>query len=157
MEVYYFNRTRNKKAEKDLGVKFVSVRKICKISDFIILTLPLNKITEKFFDNKKFALMKPSAYFINTSRGPIVNENTLINALKDKRNVGAGIDVFAKEPPSQDNPLFKLDNIIITHHSAANTRNAIIEMAMVVKDVTRVLEGEEPKYPANNPKNNIFP
>jgi len=152
MEVCYFSRTRNKKAEKQLGVKFVSIKELCNTSDFIILALPLNKETERFFDKEKFALMKPSAYFINSSRGPIVDEDVLINILKDKRIAGAGIDVFVEEPPFKDNPLFKLDNIIVTPHSAANTKSAMIGMAMIVEDVIRVLEGKEPKYPANNPK-----
>jgi len=152
MEVCYFNRTRNKKAEKDLGIKFVSIKELCNTSDFVILALSLNKATEKFFDKEKFALMKSTAYFINTSRGLIVDEKALIEALKKKKIAGAGIDVFTEEPPAKDNPLFKLDNIIVTSHSAANTKNAMIGMAMVVKDVIRVLEGKELKYPANNPK-----
>jgi len=64
----------------------------------------------------------------------------------------AGIDVFAEEPPAKDNPLFELDNVVVTPHSAANTENAMIGMAMVAKDVIRVLEGKEPKYLANKPK-----
>ena len=96
--------------------------------------------------------MKPSAFFINNSRGPIVDEEALINALKENKIAGAGIDVFTQEPPAKDNPLFKLDNVVVTPHSAANTNNAMIGMAMVVEDVIRVLEGVKPKYPANNPK-----
>jgi len=152
MEVCYFSRTRNKKVEKELGVKFVSIKELCNTSDFVILALSLNKATEKFFKKDKFALMKSTAYFINTSRGLIVDEKALIEALKEKKIAGAGIDVFTEEPPAKDNPLFKLDNIIVTSHSAANTKNAMIGMAMVVEDVIRVLEGKEPKYPANNPK-----
>ena len=152
MEICYFSRTRNKKAEKQLGVKFVSIKELCRISDFIILALPLNKETEKFFDKEKFALMKPSAYFINSSRGPIVDEEALIDALKGNKIAGAGIDVFAQEPPAKDNPLFKLDNVVVTPHSAANTKNAMIAMSMVVEDIIKILEGKEPKYPANNPK-----
>jgi D-3-phosphoglycerate dehydrogenase len=97
--------------------------------------------------------MKKSAYFINTSRGPIVDKEALIDTLKENRIAGAGIDVFAEEPSSKDSPLFKLDNIIVTPHSAANTKNAMIGMAMVVDDVIRVLEGKKPMYPANSPKN----
>ena len=152
MEVCYFNRTRKKKAEKDLKVKFVSIEELCNTSDFVILALPLNKATENFFDKEKFALMKSTAYFINNSRGPIVDEKALIDALKENKIMGAGIDVFAEEPPAKDNPLFELDNVVVTPHSAANTENAMIGMAMVVEDVIRVLEGEKPKYPANNPK-----
>lgn len=152
MEVSYFSRTRKKKVEKELGIKYTSVEEICQTSDFIILTLPLNQDTENFFNKDKFALMKSTAYFINNSRGPIVDEKALIDALKENKIMGAGIDVFAEEPPAKDNPLFELDIVVVTPHSAANTENAMIGMAMVAKDVIRVLEGKEPKYPANKPK-----
>jgi len=97
--------------------------------------------------------MKKSAYFINTSRGPIVDEEALIDTLKENRIAGAGIDVFVEEPPLKDNPLFKLDNVVMTPHSAGNTKDAMVKMAMVVEDIIRVLEGKKPIYPANSPKN----
>lgn len=152
MDIYYQDMIRNNKAEKKLGARFVSVEELCRISDFVVMALPLNKETEKYFDREKFNLMKPSSFFINNSRGPIVDEEALIDALKGNKIAGAGIDVFAQEPPEKDNPLFKLDNVVLTPHSAANTEDAMIGMTMVVKDVIRVLEGKEPKYPANNPK-----
>jgi D-3-phosphoglycerate dehydrogenase len=152
MNVYYYDIVRNKKAEKTLGLKFASIEELCRTSDFVILALPLNKETERFFDKEKFNLMKSTAFFINNSRGSIVDEKALIEALKEKKIAGAGIDVFTEEPPAKNNPLFKLDNIVVTPHSAANTNNAMIGMAMVVEDVIRVLEGVKPKYPANNPK-----
>jgi D-3-phosphoglycerate dehydrogenase len=152
MEVYYHDLIRNKRAEEKLGVKFISIEELCQISDFVVMALPLNKETEKYFDQEKFNLMKPSAFFINNSRGPIVDEEALINALKENKIAGAGIDVFTQEPPAKDNPLFKLDNIVVTPHSAANTKNAMVGMAMVAEDIIRILEGKEPKYPANNPK-----
>jgi len=153
MEVSYFSRTRKKKSEKELGIKYASVEEICQTSDFIILTLPLNQDTENFFNKEKFALMKSTAYFINNSRGPIVDEKALIDALRKNKIMGAGIDVFAEEPPAKDNPLFDLDNVVVTPHSAANTKNAMIGMAMVVEDIIRILEGKKPMYPANNPNN----
>jgi D-3-phosphoglycerate dehydrogenase / 2-oxoglutarate reductase len=152
MEIYYHDLIRNKIAEEKLGVKFVSIEELCQISDFVVMALPLNKETEKYFDQEKFNLMKPSAFFINNSRGPIVDEEALINALKENKIAGAGIDVFTQEPPAKDNPLFKLDNVVVTPHSAANTKNAMVGMAMVAEDIIRILEGKEPKYPANNPK-----
>ena len=152
MDVYYNDLIRNQRAEEKLGVKFVSIEELCQISDFVVMALPLNKETEKYFDQEKFNLMKPSAFFINNSRGPIVDEEALINALKENKIAGAGIDVFAQEPPAKDNPLFKLDNVVVTPHSAANTKNAMVGMAMVAEDIIRILEGKEPKYPANNPK-----
>ena len=153
MEVSYFSRTRKNKAEKELGIKFGTVEEICRNSDFVILTLPLNKDTEKFFNKKKFGLMKKTAYFINASRGPIVDEEALIDTLKENKIAGAGIDVFVEEPPAKDNPLLKLDNVVVTPHSAGNTKDAMVKMAMVVEDIIRILEGEKPMYPANNPKN----
>jgi len=152
MEVSYFSRTRKDKAEKELGIKFSTVEEICYNSDFIILTLPLNKDTENFFNKEKFALMKKTAYFINTSRGPIVDEEALIDTLKENRIAGAGIDVFVKESPAKDHPLFKLNNVVVTPHSAGNTKDAMEKMAMIVEDIIRILEGKKPKYPANNPK-----
>jgi phosphoglycerate dehydrogenase-like enzyme len=152
MDMYYHDIIRNQRAEEKLGVKFVSIEELCQISDFVVMALPLNKETEKYFDQEKFNLMKPSAFFINNSRGPIVDEEALINALKENKIAGAGIDVFTQEPPAKDNPLFKLDNVVVTPHSAANTKNAMVGMAMVAEDIIRILEGKEPKYPANNPK-----
>jgi len=152
MEVYYHDLIRNQRAEEKLGVKFISIEELCQMSDFVVMALPLNKETEKYFDQEKFNLMKPSAFFINNSRGPIVDEEALINALKENKIAGAGIDVFTQEPPAKDNPLFKLDNVVVTPHSAANTKNAMVGMAMVAEDIIRILEGKEPKYPANNPK-----
>ena len=152
MDIYYQDMIRNNKAEEKLGARFVSIEELCKMSDFIVMALPLNKETEKYFDKEKFSLMKPSAFFINNSRGPIVDEEALIDVLKGKKIAGAGIDVFAQEPPAKDNPLFKLDNVVVTPHSAANTKSAMVGMSMVAEDIIRILEGKEPKYPANNPK-----
>ena len=97
--------------------------------------------------------MKKTAYFINASRGPIVDEEALIDTLKENKIAGAGIDVFVEEPPAKDNPLLKLDNVVVTPHSAGNTKDAMVKMAMVVEDIIRVLEGKKPMYPVNNPKN----
>jgi len=152
MDIYYQDMIRNNKAEEKLGARFVSVEELCRISDFVVMSLPLTKETEKYFDKEKFSLMKPSAFFINNSRGPIVDEEALIDVLKGKKIAGAGIDVFAQEPPTKDNPLFKVDNVVVTPHSAANTKSAMVGMSMVAEDIIRILEGKEPKYPANNPK-----
>ena len=152
MDIYYQDMIRNNKAEEKLAARFVSIEELCKMSDFVVMALPLNKETEKYFGKEKFNLMKPSSFFINNSRGPIVDEEALIDVLKGNKIAGAGIDVFAQEPPAKDNPLFKLDNVVVTPHSAANTKSAMVGMSMVSEDIIRILEGKEPKYPANNPK-----
>jgi len=152
MNIYYYDIKKNLYAEKKLNAKLLNVEELCKITDFLIISMPLNENTKGFFTEEKFNLMKPTSYFINTSRGAIVDEKALINALRKNKIAGAGIDVFEKEPPDKENELFKLDNVITTPHYAAHTVNAFYNMSMVVKDVLRVLEGDKPKYLANNPK-----
>ena len=94
--------------------------------------------------------MKKSAYLINTSRGGVVDEHALYNALKEKSISGAAADVFAEEPPKIDNPLFELDNILVTTHMAAMTDGALLRMARdEAEGVITFLKGERPKYLVN--------
>ncbi|MED4452567.1 D-2-hydroxyacid dehydrogenase [Metabacillus fastidiosus] len=91
--------------------------------DYIVITLPLTKETYHLFGAKQFQLMKKSAFFINIGRGNIVVEQELIKALQQKTITGAGLDVFEKEPLSEDNPLWDLENVIITPHSSGSTEH----------------------------------
>ncbi len=102
---------------------------------------------------------KPSAYFINTSRGSVVNEPALIKALQEKRIAGAGLDVFEKEPVAPDNPLLKMDNVVVTPHSAPNSDAVSKRSGMsVLQETVRVLSGRWPKNVVNKtvkPKVNL--
>jgi D-3-phosphoglycerate dehydrogenase len=100
-----------------LGVTMVDLDRLFRDSDFLAVNLPLTPETEKLVDAKRLAMMKPSAYLINTSRGPIVDQPALVAALRDGTIAGAGIDVFDPEPPSPDDPLLGLDNAIVTPHA----------------------------------------
>ena len=100
-----------------LGVTLVDLDAVFRDSDFLAVNLPLTPETEKLVDARRLALMKPSAYLINTSRGPIVDPAALVAALRDGTIAGAGIDVFDPEPPSPDDPLLGLDNVIVTPHA----------------------------------------
>ena len=100
-----------------LGVTLVELDRVFRDSDFLAVNLPLTPETEKLVDAKRLAMMKPSAYLINTSRGPIVDPAALVAALRDGTIAGAGIDVFDPEPPSPDDPLLGLDNVIVTPHA----------------------------------------
>ncbi len=100
------------------GVKFVDKDELTANSDFISLHCPLNASTENMVDEKFLSKMKKSAMLINTSRGPVVNEAALANALKNKEIAAAGLDVLSKEPPDENNPLFGLENCSITPHTA---------------------------------------
>jgi D-3-phosphoglycerate dehydrogenase len=92
--------------------------------------------------------MKPSAYLVNTARGPIVDETALFETLQQKQIAGAAIDVFDPEPPPADYPLLGLDNVLLTPHMAARTHTAVENMSWVVRDVVKVLNGRTPTYPA---------
>ena len=87
--------------------------------------------------------------FFNTSRGGVVDEAALYRALVEKRIAGAGLDVFEQEPTPADNPLFGLDNVVLTPHICTTTVEALREMSLVAEDIVRVLQGKPPRYPVN--------
>jgi D-3-phosphoglycerate dehydrogenase len=97
-------------------------------------------------------MMKPGAFLINAARGEIVNEKELFEVLKEKLIAGAALDVFDPEPPKKDNPLYGLDNVILSPHSAALTREAMIRMAVgAAMGIDDVLSGRVPRWPFNKP------
>ncbi|GBG57387.1 glycerate dehydrogenase [Sporomusaceae bacterium FL31] len=100
----------------DENVKFTSVEEVLKQSDFITLHCPLMADTKHIINKDRLKLMKPTAYIVNTSRGPLINEADLIEALNNKTIAGAALDVQDPEPPALDNPLFSMDNVIMTPH-----------------------------------------
>lgn len=124
-------------------------------ADVVSLHLPLTEETRGMISAKEFALMKPSAYFINAARGGVVDEYALIQALKEKRIAGAGIDVFEQEPPAKNHPFFQLDNCIVTPHCAAlSVEGANLMSLHAAMQVHQVLSGEEPNWPVNTIINN---
>lgn len=119
-------------------------------ADIISIHMPLTKDTRHAVGTRELSLMKPEAYLINTSRGPVVDESALIKTLGANKIAGAGLDVFEKEPVSKDNPLLKLDNVILTPHVAALTRETVVSMAVqAAKCVIDVFNGNEPPNVAN--------
>jgi phosphoglycerate dehydrogenase-like enzyme len=94
-------------------------------------------------------MMRKDALFINNSRGPVVDEPALIEALRSGQIAGAGIDVFAQEPTPADNPLLGLENAVVTPHTASSTIEALIQMSLVAEDLVRHLQGQPVKYPVN--------
>src|SRR5262249_52867837 len=101
----------------DLGVEMVDIQTLFRESDFVTVNTLLNGSTRGLIGKELFDLMKPTAYFINTARGPIVQHDALVAALREKRIAGAGIDVFPVEPPPKDDPLFSMDNVIVAPHA----------------------------------------
>ena len=108
-------------AVASLNVTMVDKDKLLREADFISVNTLLDEQTRGLIGAREFALMKPNAYFINTSRGPVVVESALIDALRSNRIAGAAIDVFEKEPVAPDNPLLKLDNVILAPHAICHT------------------------------------
>lgn len=133
-------------------IEFVSdLRQIFTQSDFISLSMPATKETEKLIDINLFKLMKPSSIFINCARGELVNEQDLYTALSSGMIRAAGLDVLCSEPPASDHKLFGLANIIITPHSAALTVESTEKMALhAAQGIHEVLSGRQVSWPVNN-------
>ena len=113
MEILVYTRTQR---EDEDGIRYVSLQELLKGSDYISLHCPLTTQTRHIINQDTLAQMKPSAYLINTSRGALVDEEALIQALKEGTIAGAGLDVQETEPPVSDSPLYTLPNVIITPH-----------------------------------------
>jgi D-3-phosphoglycerate dehydrogenase len=125
---------------------------IFKESDFVSLHVPATPETKGMVGKKFFDMMKQPAFLVNAARGEIVNEKELYETLKAKRIAGAALDVFDPEPPRADNPLYGLDNVILSPHNAALTREAMARMAVhAAMGIDDVLSGRTPKWPFNKP------
>ncbi|MFA9560045.1 2-hydroxyacid dehydrogenase [Evansella sp. AB-rgal1] len=150
MEILYHNRSRNEKAEKELGATYVSFDELIKRSDFVVCLAPLTKETENLFTWATFTLMKKSAIFINASRGAVVDEVALERALEEKEIGGAGLDVFRVEPISATHPLLRFKNVVALPHigsSSMETRYAMCEL--VSRNIANVLLGSKPETSVN--------
>ncbi len=149
----------DKSLAKESGITLVSLPELLKESDFISVHTPLNKETRHLMGEKEVKQMKPTAYFINTSRGRVVDEPALIKALQEKRIAGAGLDVFEKEPVDPDNPLLKMDNVVVTPHSAGYSDAAYERVRVIMLQAAiKVLSGRWPRNVVNKtvkPKVNL--
>jgi phosphoglycerate dehydrogenase-like enzyme len=122
MSVVYYDIIRLTEEQEDaLGVKFALFDEVMKTADVVSLHTPLTPLTRKMMDARAFGLMKPTSFFINTCRGPVVDEEALFQALVTHKIMGAGLDVMEQEPPPADHKFFNLKNITITPHMAGPT------------------------------------
>lgn len=140
---------------RESGIALKSLPEVMEESDYVSLHPCLNQETFHLIGERELHMMKPSAYLINTSRGPVVDETVLIRVLLDKRIAGAGIDVFEKDPINPDNPLLKMDNVIVTPHSAyycdASSKRLRISVG---QEAVRVARG---KWAKNVVNKNVIP
>jgi len=130
MEVIVFDPYVDAATATDRGVRLVQLAELVERSDFIQVTCPLTAETHGLIGRAQFAAMKPTAFFITTARGPVHDENALLDALVSGGIAGAGLDVFHEEPPRQDNPLLHLDNVVATPHTAGITVEAARDLAV---------------------------
>lgn len=150
MKILYYDVCRKEELEKELGMEFVDLHNLLRNSDLITLHCPLTPHTRGMISNKEFALMKDSAFLINTARGPIVDDEAAYEALRDRKIAGAAFDVYAMEPPRKSWSLFELDNVIVTPHIASYTIDAIRRVDLIQsQDIVKILCGEAPKFVAN--------
>jgi D-3-phosphoglycerate dehydrogenase len=140
----------DKALAKEYGITLMSLPELLKESDFVSVHTPLSEETYHLIGEREFRQMKPTAYFINTSRGSVVDETALIKALQEKRIAGAGLDVFEKEPVAPDNPLLKMDNVVALPHTASYSDAALdLQPVNPAQEVARVLSGRWPKNVIN--------
>jgi glyoxylate reductase len=150
MKILYNNPKRISELEKEYKITYEELDDLLSKSDFVSIHTPLTDRTHHLIGKQQLEKMKKTAYLINTSRGPVVDEEALYNALSNRTIAGAGLDVFEKEPIDPSNPLIQLDNIVMTPHIASasiDTRTAMAVMAAT--NLVAVLKGEAPPNPVN--------
>jgi len=132
------------------GVERVDLDGLLSQSDFVIVACLLDASTRHLLNGARLALMKPTAFLINIARGPIIDEAALIQALQSGAIAGAGLDVVEKEPPEPDNPLFFMDNVIVTPHSLCWTDTFMDGVARTaIKSIIDVVSGKVPEFVVN--------
>jgi D-3-phosphoglycerate dehydrogenase len=132
------------------GVRAVDADSLWRSSDFISLHTPLTPGTRAIVNARVLALMKPTAYLINTARGPLIDEAALLEAVRSEQIAGAALDVLTTEPPAADNPLLHDERILVTPHYAWYSEAANHDVRVRgAEEVVRVLRGERPRNPAN--------
>lgn len=133
--------TRTPREDHD-GIHYVSLDTLLKNSDYISLHCPLTSSTKHMINKDTLSLMKPTAFIINTSRGALIDEKALVEALKNQTIAGAGLDVQEEEPPKEDSPLYQLDNVILTPHmgwKGLETRQRLV--SILASNIKAYLEG----------------
>lgn len=137
--------------ERELKATRVTLEELFRTSDIISCHFPLTADTRHLVNGERLAMMKPTAVLINTSRGPVVDETALFEALRQKRIAGAGLDVFEKEPVDPGNPLLKLENVVLSPHSAGTTWDTWFRRAdFAYKNMKRVWDGQPPQAVATD-------
>ncbi|GIW13529.1 MAG: hypothetical protein KatS3mg062_0968 [Tepidiforma sp.] len=152
MRILYYSRTRKPALEADLGLEYRTLPELLAQSDFVTLHTPLTPETRRLIDAAAFAAMRPGAILVNTSRGGVVDQDALVEALRSGRLGGAALDVTTPEPLPIGHPLYTFPNVVITPHIGSASRATRARMAeMAAANIIAVLDGREPLNPVNRP------
>jgi glyoxylate reductase len=150
MDILYHNRNRHEVAEEMLGAQYRSFDELLEEADFVVCLAPLNDDTRGLFQREHFQKMKNEAIFINASRGPIINEQSLIEALKAKEIAAAGLDVFDKEPIDAAHPFLTMKNVVaLPHIGSASKETRMAMMGTCCDNIEAVFDERHPKTLVN--------
>jgi glyoxylate reductase len=158
MRILYYDVVRREALEKELGVEYAPLERLLMESDYVSIHVPLTQETRGLIGEKELRLMKRTAILVNTSRGPVVDQKALFRALKEGWIAGAGLDVFEKEPIDPNDPLLRLENVVVTPHigsASHDTRNKMAELTAM--GIVKVLKGEVPENLLNPEVINVRP
>jgi glyoxylate reductase len=147
MEILYYDQYRNEEVEKQLGARYLALDDLLRESDFVSIHTPLTPETRHLISERELGLMQSNAVLVNASRGPVVDEAALADALADKRIFAAGLDVYEEEPEVHPK-LLELENVVLAPHigsASIETRDRMASLA--AENLRAVLHGEEPKTP----------
>ena len=139
MNILVYTRTPR---EDEKGIRYVSLEELLKNSDYVSMHCPLTKSTKHMINKESLSLMKPSAFIINTSRGALIDEAALIEALENGTIAGAGLDVQETEPPEENSPLYTMDNVLLTPHmgwKGLETRQRLV--SILADNIKQFMEG----------------
>jgi D-3-phosphoglycerate dehydrogenase len=140
----------DKAVAAELDVKLVDLDAVFRDSDFVTVNCPLSSETRHLVNAARLGLMKPTAYLINTARGPIVDQKALTRVLQERRIAGAGLDVLEQEPPDPDDPILRLDNVILAPHALCWTDQCFAGIgAADVRAVLDIMRGRDPRGVVN--------
>lgn len=149
MTILYADTESRPEAEEALGARRVTLDELLEVADVVTLHVPLLPSTRNLIGRRELDMMRTDALLVNTSRGAVVDEHALAEALCGGKLGGAAIDVFTEEPPPLNHPLLSCERALVTPHSAGMTQQSSKRMAMVVEDILTVLTGGEPRHPVN--------
>ncbi len=150
MRILYHDIFRRRDLEESLGIEYREFDEVLRTADFISVHVPLSEQTRHLIGREQFKLMKQTAVFVNTSRGPIVDQRALAEALAARQIYAAGLDVFEQEPIPRNDPLLKLDNVIVVPHIASASIPTRTKMAVIAaQNLVAVLQGGTPPHAVN--------